>query len=40
MVVEALQFGNMLQQLVEVEVLKRTGLRIFYHSDSSASVNQ
>ena len=39
-VVEALQLGDMLQQLVEVEVLKRTGLGIFYHSDSSASVNQ
>ena len=39
-VVEALQLGDMLEQVVEVEVLKGTGLRVFYHSDSSTCVNQ
>lgn len=39
-VVEAFQLGDMLKQVVEVEILKRTGFRIFYHANGSACINQ
>ena len=39
-VVEPFQFGHMAKQVVEVEVLQRTGLRILYHADGSACVNK
>ena len=39
-IVEALQFGNMLEQVGEIEIFQCTCFRIFYHSDSSARVNQ
>ena len=39
-VVETFQFGNMFEQLVEVEVFKRSGFWVFYHSDSTSGVNQ
>ena len=39
-IVEALQFGNMLEQVGEIEIFQCTCFRIFYHSDSSAGVNQ
>lgn len=39
-VVEAFQFGNVLEQVVEIEILEGTCFGVFYHSDSSARVNQ
>ena len=39
-VIETFQFGYMLEKMVEIEIFKRTGLGIFYHTDGSTSVNQ
>ena len=38
-VVEAFQFGDMLEQVVEIEIFQCAGFRVFHHSDSSACVN-
>lgn len=38
--VELLDFGHMLQELVEVEVLQSTRFRVLYHTDSAARVNE
>ena len=39
-IIETFQFGNMFEKMVEVEIFKRTCLRVFYHTDGSASIYQ
>ena len=38
--VKLLQFGHILQQVLEVEGLQRLGLRISYHADGAAGIDK
>ena len=36
---ETLQFGNMFEKMIEVEIFKRTCLWVLYHADGSTGIN-
>ena len=39
-VVETFQFGDMLEEVVEIKVFECAGLRIFYHTNGATGINQ